>query len=137
MLHTCHMDAAARLDVNRLGERVAALREAMDLDQEDLAQRAYLSRAYISRLERGLVPAPKTTDLEQVADALGKSLVDLLHEPTGQTADLRRQLRNLLGPDKADEVEQIVVKLAALPRDQQELLLRVIRIQVDGWLNLH
>jgi len=131
----CTVDAREGLDVKRLGQRVAALREQADLDQQALAEKAYLSRAYISRLERGIVPAPKVTDLQQVANALGKSLIDLLHEPTGETADLFRQLQIFFGPDRADEFEQIIVKVAGMPPDQQDLVAKIIRIQVDGWLN--
>lgn len=129
----CHMDAGTKLNVTMLGARVADLRESKGLDQNALAKQAYLSRAYISRLERGIVPSPKMTDLEQVARALGKSLVDLLHEPTGRTADLRRELTAMMGPDKASEVESILLRIADMPESEQDLVLKVIRIQVDGW----
>jgi transcriptional regulator with XRE-family HTH domain len=127
------MDAVTRLNVTALGQRVETLRKASGFDQDDLAKHAYLSRAYISRLERGIVPSPKMTDLEQVASALGKSLVDLLHEPTGRTADLRRELTALMGPDKAAEIDNILTRIATMPESEQDLVLKVIRIQVDGW----
>ena len=128
-----YMDAGTKLNVAALGQRVETLRKTAGLDQEDLARRAFLSRAYVSRLERGIVPAPKVTDLEQVATALGKSLADLLHEPSGRTAELRRELVAMLGPDKASEVEEILTRIAGMPAAEQELVLRIIRIQVDGW----
>jgi transcriptional regulator with XRE-family HTH domain len=127
------MDAVTRLNVTALGQRVETLRKASGFDQDDLAKHAYLSRAYISRLERGIVPSPKMTDLEQVASALGKSLVELLHEPTGRTADLRRELTALMGPDKAAEIDTILTRIAQMPEPEQDLVLKVIRIQVDGW----
>jgi transcriptional regulator with XRE-family HTH domain len=79
----CHMSTRNGLDVAALGRRLLARREALHLDQEAVAKRACVSRAYISRLERGVVPAPKVTELEQVATALGLTLVELIRQPPG------------------------------------------------------
>lgn len=130
----CHMNAAVGLDVVMLGRRIAERREALDLDQDDVSERSGMSRAYISRLERGLVPNPKMGDLANVADALGKSLADVLHQETsGRTPDLRRQIAAILGPDKAADVERIVFRLADMAEPDQELILGLIRLQVDGF----
>lgn len=66
-----------------LGKRLKQRREDLRLDQEDVADKACVSRAYVSRLERGLVPAPKLTELTQVVEALQWSLVEALRQPPG------------------------------------------------------
>ena len=73
----CHM-GTHRLDVAEIGRRLAGRRENLHLDQEAVAERAGMSRAYVSRLERGIVPAPKVTELAAVAEALGLTIVDLV-----------------------------------------------------------
>lgn len=60
-----------------VAERVKEARQRAGLSQEDVARRAHMSSAYISRLERGVVPNPKTTDLVRVARALKMTLEEL------------------------------------------------------------
>lgn len=79
----CQMDTRAALDVAEIGRRVKARREDLHLDQQEVADRAQMSRPYISRLERGIVPAPKITELHQVASALEMTLIELLRNPPG------------------------------------------------------
>lgn len=64
-----------------VSKRVKETRERAGLSQEDVARRADMSSAYVSRLERGVVPNPKTTDLVRIARALGLTLEDLTADP--------------------------------------------------------
>lgn len=66
------------LDVAAIGRRLAQRRDDLRLDQEGVAEKAGVSRAYISRLERGIVPNPKVTELAQVAEALDLTLAELI-----------------------------------------------------------
>ena len=75
-----HMKAPRIVGTDEIGRRIAAARDALRLNQQDLADRAGLSRAYISRLERGLIPHPTITDLQKVAEAVEVSLVELTME---------------------------------------------------------
>ena len=73
-----HMSTWGEMNVAALGARIATRREALRLDQDEVAEKAGLSRAYISRLERGIVPNPKVCDLAAVARALGMTLAELV-----------------------------------------------------------
>ena len=53
------------------GARLGRLREAVELTQEELAERAGLSRKAISLLERGERKCPYPHTLRALADALG------------------------------------------------------------------
>lgn len=107
----CHMDARHGLDIADIGDRLLKRREELRLDQQQLADKARVSRAYISRLERGVVPAPKITELSQVADALDMTLVDLIRQPPGthteryaiECAELMAQLEGV-PPELAEAV---------------------------------
>ena len=56
------------------------LRVERGLSQENLAADAGIDRTYVSRLERGL-ENPTIAILEQLADALGAPIVELLAVP--------------------------------------------------------
>ena len=65
-------DGACYLTVTllqRLGERIRALRDRCGLTQEGLAEKAGLSRGYIARLETGRQD-PSATTLAAIAKAL-------------------------------------------------------------------
>lgn len=57
-----------------------------DLTQDDVARLSGLSSAYISRLEREIVPNPKSTDLQRVARALKLTLPQLTGDATDENA---------------------------------------------------
>lgn len=109
----CHMVTRRTLDVGAIAVRLKARREALHWNQDEVAERARVSRAYVSRLERGIVPNPKTTELSQVAEALGLTLVDLIGPPpdaevveTGFSADwdeIQRQVEDL-PPEQRERV---------------------------------
>lgn len=117
-----------RVDLSVLKDRLRERREVLRLDQEALAERAGMSPAYISRLERGAIPNPKVFDLERVATALGTSVGELMHAG-GVSGDdtLHQEVSNLMGPGKAEMVEEIVRKSADLSAAEVRLLLNVVR----------
>jgi len=63
--------------INRaLGKRIAELRRAKGLVQEQLADRAGYSTEFIGLVERG-INAPSVAGLERIARALGSEIKDL------------------------------------------------------------
>lgn len=59
-----------------LGKRIAALRRASKLSQEDFAAKSGYSVEFISLVERG-VNAPSVAGLEKIAKALGVEIKEL------------------------------------------------------------
>ena len=112
-----------------LGQRVQQLRRAAGLEQPDLCEKAGLSRAYISRLENGAVPNPKLYDLAAVAQALGTSVTDLMGEPPGtdDAAVFRRLLDVKLGTHAAEQIDEVVERLAEHSEQDRRTLLDVVK----------
>jgi transcriptional regulator with XRE-family HTH domain len=71
--------------ISRLGMKVAQLREAAGLTQEQLGEQTGLSGSYVSRLENGHVNA-KATDLLAIARVLRTTVTELLDEDREQIA---------------------------------------------------
>jgi transcriptional regulator with XRE-family HTH domain len=63
--------------VGRFPDGLRKVRTEKGLSQEELADRAGLHRTYISQIERGL-KSPSLRSLEQIAEALGMSVSELL-----------------------------------------------------------
>jgi transcriptional regulator with XRE-family HTH domain len=63
--------------VERLGNRIKALREARGMTQEVLAAKAAVSRGYLARLEIGRHD-PTVGMVEKLARALGVKVIELL-----------------------------------------------------------
>lgn len=116
-------------DASALGERIRQLRELSGLEQAELADKARCSRAYISRLETGGVTNPKLYDLDAVARALGTTVTDL----TGDTireddaATLRRVLGVKLGTHAAEQIDEVVERLAEHSEQDRRTLLDVVK----------
>lgn len=64
--------------LNRLGSIIRVERERRGLSQEALASLGGVSRTYLGEIERGSAN-PSFTTLEQIADALGLALSELIH----------------------------------------------------------
>lgn len=115
------MDTRKRLDVVEIGRRIAERRDHMRLDQEQLAERARVSRPYISRLERGIVPNPKLLDLEQVANALDMTIVELVRQPPGTRTDRYSIECDQLTAQLADEPESVADAILTAWRQSVEI----------------
>jgi transcriptional regulator with XRE-family HTH domain len=61
-----------------LGARIKVERQRARLTQQALASQVGISRIYIAKLEAGDRTSPSLPVLEQIAKALGVTLVDLL-----------------------------------------------------------
>lgn len=110
------LDVMAELKV-LIGQRIAEARQAANMTQEELAERAGLASENLSRAERGRSML-KTPKLIAVADALGVSLDDLARgrevkpvdvEPPSRTRDVARLVKRLDELD--DETAQHAAKL--------------------------
>ena len=65
------------IDTNNLGRNIACARKQSGLTQSDLASRVGVSAQAVSKWERGNA-CPDIAILDEIADALGISLFELL-----------------------------------------------------------
>lgn len=70
----------------RVGLNIKRLREAQQISQEELADRAGVHRTYISGVERG-VRNPTIVALEKIAVGLGVELELLVVRPSGSFSE--------------------------------------------------
>jgi len=68
-----------------LGERIRTARKAKSVTQERLAELADLNLSYLSEIERGLANVSLCV-VNQIANALGVGVAELLEEPPGDGA---------------------------------------------------
>jgi len=61
----------------RTGRNIAKLRQAQNLTQKELAERAGVSISYLSRLEEGICTSPHAKTLSRIAFALGVKIKEL------------------------------------------------------------
>jgi transcriptional regulator with XRE-family HTH domain len=95
-----------------LGRRVAALRKERGLTQESLSDRAGVSANYLARTEGGY-HRPNLARLEGIAEALEVSVASLF---TSRPA-----------PASASVLPTLLAELEKLPRDDQHLLLQLVK----------
>src|SRR6201984_3325431 len=88
--------AAASTDGGRLGPRVRALREAMDLSLRDLAERSGVSAPMLSQVERGET-SPTLQTAARIAAGLEPRLSQLLRLDEGGTVTIVRAGRRRRG----------------------------------------
>lgn len=67
-----------KLDMYKLGRRIAAARVMVDLTQQKLAERAGIPQSALARIERGKRPQLSVGTLYAIAQALGISTDYLL-----------------------------------------------------------
>jgi len=99
-----------------VGRRVRSAREALQLTQEQLAERAGLHVSYVGQIERGL-REPSLKSLFAVAKALNLQISDLLSEAEEKEDGLLRELRRSVGalkPPQQREVLKIVRQVVQL-----------------------
>lgn len=63
--------------LNLLGNRIRKMRQEKNITQQELSQKAQISQTLISRYETGKI-VPPLTKLEQIAYALGISVIDIV-----------------------------------------------------------
>jgi transcriptional regulator with XRE-family HTH domain len=69
-------EALPLLDIKKFGRRIAALRRAAHLRQQDVADRCHVSVQAISKWERG-INCPDVLTLDDLASVLGVEVKDL------------------------------------------------------------
>jgi transcriptional regulator with XRE-family HTH domain len=122
------MSTRTLLDIGAIGQRASGRREALHLDQQEVADKAGMSRAYVSRLENGMVANPKVADLAAVAEALELSLDTLIYgRPSDLDADLAQLLRQRLGPDLGSAFAAFDMYLSNMEQGEIDAAVIVLR----------
>jgi transcriptional regulator with XRE-family HTH domain len=78
----------------KIGEKIRRLRNANNLTQEELANRAYLTKGFISQLERDLT-SPSIVTLKWILDVLGEELADFFRDVKHDTVLFDKKARVL------------------------------------------
>jgi transcriptional regulator with XRE-family HTH domain len=105
-----------------IGRRIAELREAAGMTQEDLAGKAGMATENLSRAERGRT-TPHLMKLIGIADALGVTLDDIVRGETTKGAEVVRLVRRIeaLDEETARRVSRVVnVLLDVLEADRRQ-----------------
>lgn len=111
---------------SRLGHRIRELRQAAQLSQRDLADRAHISPSYVSKLETGARPNVSVDIVRSLARALNYPLESLLREA------------GVLPPPSGDEEKDRLISEAleiaeALPRAVLEAEMNRLRILAEHY----
>ena len=104
------------MDLQAIGARIKAAREAKGMTQEDLAAALDLSRNHISVIERGVKP-PKLDTFVAIANELEVSADTLLFDVIDHASD--------------SVSSELMANLAQLPKAEQNRILNVIRTLLD------
>ena len=91
----------------KIGQRIAALREAKGWNQSELAKRAGVTASAINQIESGLTRRPSIETLFPIADALDVDARELAGLPPTADADLAKALSNLIREMPEDRVKDI------------------------------
>jgi transcriptional regulator with XRE-family HTH domain len=97
----------------RLGLRIAERRKAIDLTQEQLAERLGVDAETISRFERG-VTVPALITLDKLAGILKTSVANLLSEASVCPSDQAIRISAWLESLSADDGEFVITQIKAL-----------------------
>jgi len=73
-----HMDEVG------LGKQLQRMRQAAGITQQELCQRASLSYSTLAKIERGAIKSPSIFTIQNIAQALGTNLTELMGEVTFQ-----------------------------------------------------
>jgi transcriptional regulator with XRE-family HTH domain len=117
-------DAAARRQLEALGELIRKQRQQMELTLRDLAERANVSNPYLSQIERGL-HEPSVRVLKAIAGALNLSAEQLLV----QAGVLDGTDPDAPGPPSVEEAVRADPRLS---NDQRAALMSVYKSFIDG-----
>lgn len=97
----------------RLGLRISERRKAIDLTQEQLAERLGVDAETISRFERG-VTVPSLMTIERLAGVLKTGVADLLSEASVCPSDQAIQISAWLECLSIDDGEFVITQIKAL-----------------------
>ena len=100
------------MDLQAIGARIKATREAKGMTQEDFAAALDLSRNHISVIERG-VKVPRLDTFVAIANALEVSADDLLIDVVDHAAQ--------------HQISELGEELASVPVEQQRRILNAVR----------
>ena len=104
------------MDLQAIGARIKATREAKGMTQEDFAAALDLSRNHISVIERG-VKAPKLETFVAIANVLGVSADTLLFDVIDHASD--------------SVSSELMASVAELPKADQNRILNAIRALLE------
>ncbi len=104
------------MELQGLGARIKAAREAKGMTQEDLAAALNLSRNHISVIERGLKP-PKLETFVAIANELGVSSDSLLFDVIDHASD--------------SVSSEIAAAISELPKSEQSRILGAIKLLLE------
>lgn len=104
------------MDLQAIGARIKATREAKGLTQEDLADALDLSRNHISVIERG-VKAPKLDTFVAIANALEVSADALLFDVIDHASD--------------SVSSELMASVSKLPKADQNRILNAIKALLE------
>jgi transcriptional regulator with XRE-family HTH domain len=111
---------------NGFGPAIRRRREALGLNQTELAERAGVQRAHLSEVERGKIALPNADFRRKIAEALGMShaallvaageltaeeagLVALAHKPPFPEGDIRNRILARLPDLRDDDAEAVLI----------------------------
>lgn len=100
------------MDLQAIGARIKAAREAKGMTQEDFAAALDLSRNHVSVIERG-VKAPKLETFVAIANILGVSADSLLFDVIDHAGE--------------SVSSELVASIASLPKADQNRIINAIR----------
>lgn len=117
-----------------LGQRILLSRRDLDLNQEDLADRAGVSRPYISNIERGYLTNPTVEHIQAIAEALGvrpEYLLGWSEDPLGedQPASIAegRVVYQVDSPAQYRQVQELLDLWQELTPEDQRMILDMIK----------
>ena len=117
-----------------LGQRILLSRRDLDLNQEDLADRAGVSRPYISNIERGYLTNPTIDAVQAIAGALGvrpEYLLGWTEDPLGedQPASLAegRVVYQVASPVEYRQVQELLDLWQDLTPEDQRMILEMVQ----------
>lgn len=102
------------MSMQQLGHRIKEARDLQHKTLKALAQEADLSAAYIQKLENAEITSPSPHKLQQLADALGLSYIELM-----QLAEYITAPDATVGEVEADGLSH-ALRSANLSNDQRE-----------------
>jgi len=94
----------SKIDLEKLGHKIRFLRQGRGWTLADLAAKTGLSKAYISDLENGSSGKPNIQYIFALAQALGTTLDELLHDTTAKPLTRHKKSSDL--PSGLAELQQ-------------------------------